>query len=164
MQSTILVVTGEASWTRRAIHLAAAMAQEARAALTVVRMVPVAHFEYLGAGEREDLLPYDEFDALAGYVATAEAYGVAVKIELFEYTDYTGGLLSAAEQVAPLAVFAPAPGGPIELLARWRLWLLRRRIGCPFYALNPGDKPPAWTEATPDPSTAAAAAPQVSAR
>ena len=161
MQSTILVVTGEASWTRRAIHLAAAMAQEARAALTVVRMVPVAHFEYLGAGEREDLLPYDEFDALAGYVATAEAYGVAVKIELFEYTDYTGGLLSAAEQVAPLAVFAPAPGGPIELLARWRLWLLRRRMGCPFYALNPGDKPLAWTEATP---AQPAAAPRVGAQ
>ena len=60
-----------------------------------------------------------------------------------------------------LAVFAPAPGGPIELLARWRLWLLRRRMGCPFYALNPGDKPLAWTEATPPQP---AAAPRVGAQ
>jgi FAD/FMN-containing dehydrogenase len=164
MKSTILVITGEPNWTRRAVHLAAAMAHEAGAALTIVRMVPVAHLEYLGAGEREELLPYDEFDALSDYVATAEAYGVAVTVELFEYADYTGGLLSAAEQVAALAVFAPAPGGAVALLARWRLWLLRRRMGCPFYALNPGDKPPAWTEATPDQSAAAAAAPRVSAR
>ena len=57
MQTTILVITGEPNWTRRAVHLAAAMAHEAGAALIVVRMVPVAHLEYLGAGEREDMLP-----------------------------------------------------------------------------------------------------------
>ena len=45
-----------------------------------------------------------------------------------------------------LAVFAPAPDGPIGALRRARLWLLRRTLGRPLYTLGHGDGPLTWTE------------------
>jgi hypothetical protein len=134
--STILVITGAPEWTRRAVHLAAAVAREASAAVVLLHMVPVAHLEYLGAGAREELLSFAEFDALNEYTVTAAAYGVDVAVELFEYSDLTGGILSAAEQLDAAAVFAAPPGG---LLARLRLWWLRRALRRPLYTLSDGD-------------------------
>ena len=43
MTPTILVITGERDWTRRAIHLAAAMAQEAKATILLAHMAPITH-------------------------------------------------------------------------------------------------------------------------
>lgn len=151
--STILVITGAPEWTRRAVHLAAAAAREADAAVALLHLVPVAHLEYLGAGAREALLNPAEFDALSDYTATVAAYGVAVHVELFEFSDYTGGVLSAAEQHDAAAVFAAAPGG---LLGRLRLWALRRGLRRPLYTLGDGD--PAITLAAP-PEAAAVARP-----
>ena len=58
MSATIVVILGEPEWTQRALHLAAALAREWRAAVTLVKLLPVAHLEYLGAGVDETLLPY----------------------------------------------------------------------------------------------------------
>lgn len=159
MNATILVITGEANWTRRAVHLAAAMARDAGAGVIIIKLLPVARLEDLGTGVREELLGYGEYDALVEWVATAEAYGVAVQVELFEYVDYSGALLSAAEQLTPAAIFAPPPSGRPEFVARLRLWLLRRRLARTLYTLGPDDNPPAWTETAPETSPAASAAP-----
>ncbi len=162
MNPTILIITGDAAWTRRAVHLAAAMARSdtarsdaarsgaARGAcdeLCIVQLLPVSRLEDLGANAREELLSYGQFEALAEWTATAESYGVAVRVELFEYTDYSGALLSAAEQIAPRAMFAPPPGGRPVLFAHAREKLLRRRLGRPWFTLGDGDGPPAWSEA-----------------
>ena len=163
MNSTILVITGDAVWTRRAVHLAAAMARDAvrdaardvvrdaardaAGDLCIVHLLPVTRLENLGANAREELLSYGQFEALAEWTATAESYGVAVRMELFEYTDYSGALLSAAEQIAPRAIFAPPPGGRPALVARAREKLLRRRLGRPWFTLGDGDGPMAWSEA-----------------
>lgn len=163
MPSTVLIITGERNWTLRAVHLAAAMARDAGLAVVMARLVPVAHLEYLGSSAREALLSYDEFDALREYIATAEAYGVPFSIEWFEYSDYIGGVTSAAEQHGAAAVFAPAPGGIVGLLARWRLAWLRRTLGRPLYTLEPGDALPAWTEPA-EPPAAPATNPSMSAR
>ncbi|MCA9868046.1 MAG: hypothetical protein KIS95_13375 [Anaerolineae bacterium] len=146
MTPTILVITGERDWTRRAIHLAAAMAQEAKATILLAHMAPITHLEYLGGGNGDDLLTYTEYDALCECATTAEEYGVGTQVEIFEYTDYSGGLKSAADQASALAVFAPAPDGPIGALRRARLWLLRRTLGRPLYTLGHGDGPLTWTE------------------
>lgn len=146
MKSAILVITGERAWTRRALHLSAAMARETGSAVVIMRMVRVAHLEYLGAGAQETLLSYDEYDALSEYAATADAYGVDATLELFEYTDYDGGVRSAADQLGALAVFAPAPTSMVGALAQLRLWMLRRTLRRPLYTLGPGDAPLAWTE------------------
>lgn len=164
MTPTILVIIGERNWTRRALHLAAAMAREAGTSIIVTRMVRVEHLEYLGAAENETFLPYDEFDALEEYIATTQSYGVPAAVELFEYTDYSNGLRSAADQHAAVAVFAPPPTAIFDTLARWRLWLLRRLLRRPLYTLAPGDEPLAWTEALPDAPPAPAPQPSVSAR
>lgn len=144
MPNTILIVAGEPNWTRRAMHLAAAMARETAAAVTLVRMIRVAHPEYLGAGAREALLSYEEYNLLGECLATAASYGIGADVALFEYSDYVGGLRSAAEQCTPAAVFAPAPGGFLPGVARLRLWALRRSLGRPLYTLGPGDAPLMW--------------------
>lgn len=157
MTQTILVVPGAREWTRRAIHLAAAMAQEAGATILLAHMAPITHLEYLGGGNGDDLLSYADYDALCECISTAEAYGVDARVEIFEYTDYSSGLKSAAEQASAVAVFAPAPGGPLAPLRRARLWLLRRTLGRPLYTLDRGDGPLTWTEppAAPLPAVAA---------
>lgn len=149
MSNIILIVAGEPNWTRRAMHLAAAMAREAAAAITLVRMTPVAHLEYLGSGARETLLSYEEYNLLGECLATAASYGIRADVALFEYSDYAGGLRSAAEQYAPAAVFAPAPGGILPFVAGWRLWALRRTLGRPLYTLGPGDGPLVWLPPAP---------------
>jgi hypothetical protein len=145
MTATILVITGERVWTRRAIHLAGAMAREAAASVVIVRLQPVAHLEYLGAGEGETLLSFEEYDALAEYITTAESYGVKATVQTFEYSDYAGGVRGAVEFWTAAAVFAPAPAASFGWLARLRLWALRRALwrlaGCPFYTLGPDDGP-----------------------
>ena len=145
MTPTILVITGERDWTRRAIHLAAAMAQEAKATILLAHMAPITQLEYLGGGNGDDLLTYTEYDALCECATTAEEYGVGTQVEIFEYTDYSGGLKSAADQasalpcsprarrphwsVAPGAVVAVAPDAGAAALYAW-----------------PGDGPLTWTE------------------
>ena len=127
MSSAILVILGKQEWTQQALHLSAALAREWRTAVALVRMEPVAHLEYLGAGLRETLLPYEELVQLQAWTDTVAAYGVPVSLRLFEFTDYLGGVLSAAEQLDATAVFAPAPSGRLPGLARLRGWWPRRK-------------------------------------
>lgn len=145
MTPTILVITGARAWTRRALHLAGAMARETAAPVIIARLQPVAHLEYLGAGNEETLLSFEEYDALAEYVATAESYGVKASVQTFEYSDYAGGVRGAAELWSAAVVFAPAPAAPVGWLARLRLWALRRALWrmarCPLYTLGPDDGP-----------------------
>ena len=164
MKSIILVITGDTAWTRRAVHLAAAMARDVAAEVRLIRLLPVARLEDLGAGLREEMLPYGEYETLAGWVDTVKAYGVPVGVELFEYTDYTGAVISAADQLSPVATFAPAPWGRPAFVGRLRLWWLRRRLGRPLYTLGLDDSPPAWTEAAPEQPAIAPAAPAANAR
>lgn len=145
MASTIVVIMGEREWTNRALHLSGALAREWRAAVVLVKMSPVAHLEYLGAGVDEALLSYADLDQLSGCAATVESYGVPVDARLFEYSDYVGGVLCAAEQADAAAVFAPAPTAWLPGLARLRRWWLRRSLGAPLYTLGEGDGPLVWT-------------------
>lgn len=112
----------------------------------MVRLVPVAHLEYLGAGAREMLLSYEEYDDVCEYARTAEAYSVPFAVEMFEYSDYIGGLAGAAEHYEAAIAFAPAPSAAVESLARLRLWWLRRVLGRPLYILGRGDGPMVWPE------------------
>jgi hypothetical protein len=127
------------------------MARETQTRVVLLRLAPVAHLEYLGAGAREVLLTYEEYDALSEYTTTVAAYGVAVAVELFEYSDYVGGLRCAADHHAATAVFAAPPAG---LLARPRLWWLRRALRRPLYTLSDGD-PLIITAAPAEPAAAA---------
>jgi len=141
MSSTIMVVLDEHDWTNRALHLSAALAREWRAAVVLVKMVPVTHLEYLGAGVEEALLSYEETRQLRVCATTVESYGVAVELRLFQYSDYVGGLLCAAEQLKATAVFAPTPTHWLPGLARLRRWWLRRSLGAVLYTLGEGDGP-----------------------
>ena len=141
MSATIIVILGEPEWTKRALHLSAALAREWRAAVTLVKMLPVAHLEYLGAGVGETLLSYKDSCHLHDCAVTVESYGVATDLRLFQYSDFVGGVLSAAEQLGAAAVFAPAPAGWLPGLGRLRGWWLRRSLGVPLYTLGADDEP-----------------------
>ena len=141
MSATIVVILDEPEWTQRALHLAAALAREWRAAVTLVKLLPVAHLEYLGAGVDETLLPYKEICHLEACTATVESYGVSTDVRPFQYSDFVGGVLSAAELFSAAAVFAPAPVGRLPGLARLRVWWLRRGLGVPLYTLGGDDAP-----------------------
>ena len=136
MPDTILLITGAPAWTQRAAHLAAATARETGAGVCILRPIPVDHLFDLGAATGETLLPFADFDALQAIVTTIESYGVAVVVNLYEYSDYAGGIISAAEQLNAAAVFAPAPTGPLAALNGLRLWWLRRALRRPLYTLN----------------------------
>lgn len=135
MTDMILLFTGEPAWTQRAAHLAAATARETGAAVLILRPAPVEHLGDLGAGASETLLSFADFDALQTIVGVVESYGVAAGVQLYEYTSYRGGIVSAAEQTAAVAVFAPAPTGPLAALDGLRLWALRRALRRPLYTL-----------------------------
>lgn len=135
MTNTILLFTGEPAWTERAAHLAAATARETGAAVLVLRPVPVDHLGDLGAGLHESLLSFAEFDTLQNVANIIGSYGVATGVEMYEYTQLSGGIRSAAEQLDAAAVFAPPPSGPLAALDGWRLWWLRRTLRCPLYTL-----------------------------
>lgn len=156
MSATIVVILGEPEWTNRALHLSAALAREWQAAVTLIKMLPVAHLEYLGADVGETLLPYQESCHLQACAATVESYGVPTELRLFQYSDFVGGVLSAAEQLDAAAVFAPAPAGRLPGLGRLQAWWLRRSLGVPLYTLGVGDAPLVLAlPATPDETTAA---------
>jgi hypothetical protein len=141
MSATIVVILGEPEWTQRALHLAAALAREWRAAVTLVKLLPVAHLEYLGAGVGETLLPYQDICHLEACTATVESYGVPTDVRLFQYSDFVGAVLSAAELFGAAAMFAPAPASRLPGLARLQVWWLRRGLGVPLYTLDAGDAP-----------------------
>ena len=135
MTNVILVVTGDHDWTLQAVHLAAAMARETGAAIALIEMVAVNRVDLLGDSLEESPLPYARLEALGEYAAAIDGYGIAVAVATFAYSDYVGGLLSAAEQNDAQAVFAPAPGGSPAFLAAWRGWYLRRALRRPLYSL-----------------------------
>jgi hypothetical protein len=148
MTSTILVILGDREWTNRALHLSGALAREWRASVVLVMMTAVTHLEYLGDGVDETLLSYAELNQLQDCLSTVESYGVTADTRLFQYSDYVGGLLCAAEQMKAAAVFAPAPAAWLPGLARLQRWWLRRRLGAPLYTLGEGDGPLVWTPPT----------------
>jgi len=150
MATIILVVDGERRWTQQAVHLAGAMARESASEVLILEMIPVTHLEYLGAGLREPLLDYATYERLRGFVDTVQAYGVQASVSVYEFTDYVSGLCSAAEQVSPLAVFAPAPGAVWRAVAALRLWRLRRSLGCPLYTLAPGEPAAVFVTTAPE--------------
>lgn len=142
MTNTILLFTGEVAWTERAAHLAAATARETGAAVLILRPVPVEHLSDLGASLHEALLSFADFDALQNIVNIVTSYDVATGVQLYEYTHLSGGILSAAEQLNPTAVFAPTPTGPLAALDGLRLWWLRRALRCPLYTLENNEQWP----------------------
>lgn len=138
MTSPILVITGNPNWTMQALHLAAAIAHETDAAITLVEMMPISHIHSLGTAADEALLPLARMDALRQFADAVESYGIAVSVATFQCADYLGGLLSACEQADASAVFAPAPGGALPFLAAARLWYLRRALHRPLFTLDDG--------------------------
>ena len=138
MTDIILVVTGDHDWTLQAVHLAAAMARETGAAVHLIEMVAVNRVDLLGDGLDESPLSYARLDALSEYTAVIDGYRIPVAVTTFAYSDYVGGLLSAAEQSGAGVVFAPAPGGAPAFLAAWRGWYLRWALRRPLYTLAEG--------------------------
>jgi hypothetical protein len=137
----IMVVPGDWQWTQQAMHLACAMARDTGTAVVAVRMVPVNHPLLLGdisavkhtADERS--LPYD-------CAVTAEDYGVAYQMLVFNYVNYFSGLSSAAEQINAIAIFMSIHHSSFVPWDRFQLWRLRRAAKRIIYTLEtPADQP-----------------------
>jgi hypothetical protein len=146
--SRILVVLGEKQWTRRAMHLACAMARNQGAAVMVISTVPVANPQQLGNinYHPDHDLDYQKF--VHDLIATAEDYQVPLETIQLHYASYINGISSAADELKAAAVFATLPKYRLKILANLQFWRLSRAIKCRLYTLD-GAGESDWAESPP---------------
>lgn len=165
-EATILVVLSDRQWTEQAIHLACALARNLETGVTLVKMSPVIHAQHLGTNHHRPGMEDPQLAPMFEYVKTSEDYGVAIDVTYLHYAGYVSGLVSAAEQLGAIAVFAPAAEHSLALWARFQNWRLRHGLRCPLFTLGASDEPasvvmplsPAVRPSVPDVATSRAAA------
>src|SRR5207248_3083715 len=125
---SIMVQIGEPKWTLAALHLASAVARTNGDALILVKMIPVSHVGWLGTefGYRN----FTEADRrlLKDYAATAEDYGVASSVELYQYAILSDAIADAAEYVNARIIFATLPHYKLPFWRRFLIWRLHARL------------------------------------
>jgi hypothetical protein len=90
----------------------------------------------------------DEARILRDMPATAEDYGVALDVQLFQYASYWSGIVDAAAQLGVTAVIARIPPSPIPYWQALHRWWLRCRLAWQqqmFYALDDLKPSLIWT-------------------
>jgi hypothetical protein len=126
--STIMVQIGEPKWTLAALHLACAVARTNGHELILVKMIPVSHVGWLGTefGYRN----FTETDRrlLKEYGATAEDYGIASSVELYQYVILSDAIVDAAEYVNARFIFATLPQYKLPFWRRFLLWRLHSKL------------------------------------
>lgn len=135
----LMIVMGEIGWSQAALHLACAMSRREQADILLLKMIPARHPLLLGT--RGGSLSFTESDsqALQNMAATAEDYGVSLKIEYCQYVNYWHGVVNAAEQLSVTAVLIHIPHNPIPYYRDLRSWWLRRHLARQHQLLIPLD-------------------------
>ena len=140
-QQAIMIVPGTRQWTQQALHLACAMARDAGAVVVMVKMVGVNHPLRLDdlVGTKDTAQDRCLWEDCA---ATADIYGVPYQVQVFTYSDYVPGLVSAAEQMGAAAVFVSPAHSSFRLWNQIRQWRLRYALKQTLYTLEtPVDQP-----------------------
>lgn len=132
----LLVVLGDPGWTRRAMHLACAVARDLSMPVVVIDMVRVNHPSL--SGETAGLLNHTPLERrlLQECGETAEDYAVNFELHEVAYADYVSGLASAAEQIGVSLVFAPPPASRFTFWNRLVLWRMQHAVHRPICTLE----------------------------
>jgi hypothetical protein len=128
MMQPIMVHMANREWTLAAMHTACALARNTGAEVTVVKMVAVHHPGWLGTDLGYRSLSWQDHDNLRYYQATAEDYGVAFSMLVFQYVTLPEALVDAAAYIDAQEVFAVLPQSLIPYWRQLQLWNLRRQL------------------------------------
>lgn len=124
----IIVQMADKRWTTQAMHLACALACTDEASIVLLRLIQVDHISYLGSAFGFKLLTNSELRDLQDYTATAEDYGVEMKLEQIQCISPTTAVADAADYLDAAVVFARLHQSRIPFLRQFRLWRLMRRL------------------------------------
>jgi len=147
-KTRLMIVMGDKGWTLAALHLVCAMSRRDVAEVLLLKVIPVRHPLLLGTEAGFLDFAAEDAQALEEMAATAEDYGVSLKVELFQYANYWTGMVDAAAQLGATAVIARIPSSPIPYWQAFRHWWLRRRLAHQqqlFFALDDLKPSLVWT-------------------
>lgn len=147
-KTRLMIVMGDKGWTLAALHLVCAMSRRDVAEVLLLKMIPVRHPLLLGTEAGFLDFAAEDAQALEEMSATAEDYGVSVKVQLFQYASYWSGIVDAAVQLDVTAVIARIPPSPIPYWQAFRRWWLNRRLARQqqlFFALEDLKPSLVWT-------------------
>jgi hypothetical protein len=127
-------------WTLQALHLACAMARNTGVDVTLMRMIPVQHYGWLGTEMGNQIPTAQDFRLLNEYEKTAETYGVELTVVPMQYVSLKEAIVQAAHHLEAKAVFATLPQSSVAYWRKFQMWDLQRQLGArqfPLYSLEP---------------------------
>ncbi len=126
--TTILVQMADARWTEQALHLACAVTRSTHAGVTLLRLIPVQHYSWLGTPFGYPGLSSEESARIWKYKGVAEKYGAELTLEQMQSISLVGALCDAADLLDAQAVFASIPDSIIPFWRKYLVWELRRLL------------------------------------
>lgn len=143
----IMVQVEDPQWTADVLHDACRLARNCGGEIALVHMVRVRSLLYLGTDFGYLDLSDEDKQRLAGYVETAEDYGLPHSVTLYQYSDLYEGIVDAVELVGACIAFGRLPKSTIPFWRECRFELLRNRLLHQHVELfgGPGD----WGQRTP---------------
>lgn len=150
---TIMVHMADPQWTERAMHLACAMAQQHKAQIVLLWLIPVPNPGWLGAGPGEAIPTEQDTECQAVYMAIARDYQVDCTVQRMQYFTLDGALIDAADLLDAEVIFARLPKSIIPYWDKLRWWNLKRQLAAHNRQLNTLNKPTNTTHWMPSKST-----------
>lgn len=120
----ILIHHADEQWMTQAIHKACSLARVTGTEIILLRLSIVQHLSHLGTSFGDTPFSQREINAIKGYVATAEDYGVTLQMQSMQCFDVNRAIIEAAQQSHCEIVFAHASPTRIPLLRRVRRFQL----------------------------------------
>lgn len=138
---TIIVHMADPQWTARAMHLACGIAQQYKAQIVLLRLIPVPNPGWLGAGPGEAIPTGQDTSDYAFYKAIAKDYQVDCTVQRMQYFTLDGALMDAADLWDAQMIFAQLPKSIIPYWDKLRWWNMKRRLSAHNRQLNTLNEP-----------------------
>lgn len=124
----ILVQMSDKQWTMQAVHLACALARHQQVAVILLHLMPARHPSYLGTPFGDTPPTWQESTDMRDYAATAEDYGIELRLQPMQYVNWLDAVSEAADQLDAAVVFAHILPGRIPYWRRFQRWNLQRQL------------------------------------
>src|SRR5258708_11551104 len=108
-KNMIMVQIADRTWTLGALHHACTLARGTNSEITLVKMLPVQHMNWLGTEFGNLHLTEQDRHDLGDFQATVEDYGVPYAALTFQYFSLPEALSDAADHIDAQALFATLP-------------------------------------------------------
>jgi hypothetical protein len=148
--NNIVVQMADLEWTKKALHLACAMARGKQDEVLLLRMIPVQHAAWLGTDVGDSAPTALEYDDMREYDTIAHDYGVDIVLTSMQYLTLKEALIQAVELLEARTLFARLPE---SFIPYWRKYLVRSleshmaAHNCTLYTLEQPADVAEWTPA-----------------